>query len=98
MYVVIVEFSIKPGLAERFVERVRQQARDSLDGEPDCHVFDVCIDPGRANFVLLYEVYTDRGAFDAHLAAAHFSDFDTKVRDWVSDKRLACFERIERTG
>jgi quinol monooxygenase YgiN len=98
MYVVIVEFSIKPGLAVSFLERVRQQARDSLDGEPDCQVFDICIDPDRANFVLLYEVYSDRRAFDAHLASAHFSEFDTTVRDWVSDKRLACFERIEHSG
>jgi quinol monooxygenase YgiN len=98
MYVVIVEFSVKPGLAVSFIERVRQQARDSFDGEPDCHVFDVCTDPDRANFVLLYEVYSDRSAFAAHLASAHFSDFDATVRDWIVDKRLACFERIEATG
>jgi len=94
MYVVIVEFNIKPGFVVSFRERVRQQARDSLAGEPGCHLFDVCIDPDRADFVLLYEVYSDRDAFDTHLASAHFSGFDATVRDWVADKRVACFERI----
>jgi hypothetical protein len=42
---VVVEFAIKPEFAGRFRERVQQQARDSLELESECHVFDVCIDP-----------------------------------------------------
>ena len=94
MYVVIVEFTIREGFHEAFRERVRQQARDSLAQEDECLVFDVCIDPQREHFVLLYEVYSDATAFDAHLAAPHFVDFDATVRDWVEDKRVSRFERI----
>jgi autoinducer 2-degrading protein len=94
MYVVIVEFTIREEFAQRFRDRVRQQARDALEGEAECHVFDVCVDPRRADFVLLYEVYTDRAAFDAHLASAHFIDFDETVRDWISDKQVADFDRL----
>ena len=94
MYVVVVEFTIKAEFAVRFRERVRQQAKDSLALEPQCHVFDVCIDPARAEFVLLYEVYSERGAFDAHLGSAHFIDFDNTVSDWVDHKKVACYERI----
>ena len=93
MYVVIVEFTIQPGHAAAFKQRVMQQAMDSLEHEADCHVFDVCFDPGRENFVLLYEVYTDKAAFDAHLASAHFLDFDATVRPWISDKKLVLLER-----
>lgn len=94
MFVVVVEFSVQPEFAAAFVERVRQQARDSLAAEPECHVFDVCTDPGRPGFVLLYEVYGDSSAFDAHLASAHFLDFDTTVRDWIADKQVRTFERV----
>jgi autoinducer 2-degrading protein len=94
MYVVVVEFTIKPEFAGRFRERVQQQARDSLERESECHVFDVCIDPAQDEFVLLYEVYSERGAFDAHLESAHFSDFDNSVRDWVESKQVACYARI----
>lgn len=94
MYVVTVEFTIKPEFVEPFRERMLQQARDSLTGEQDCHVFDVCIDAQREQIVFLYEVYSDRSAFDVHLNSAHFIDFDLAVRDWVSDKQVVCFERI----
>jgi autoinducer 2-degrading protein len=94
MYVVIVEFTIRAEFALRFLDRVRQQARDSLELEPECHVFDVCVDPGRDDFVLLYEIYSDCGAFDTHLASSHFIDFDKTVRAWICDKQVASFERM----
>ncbi len=94
MYVVIVEFSLIPRYLEEFVARVRQQAADSLAREAGCRVFDVCRDPEREDHVLLYEVYDDRAAFDAHLASAHFLDFDATVSGWVRDKQLRLLEKI----
>ena len=94
MFVVVVEFSLRDGRRGDFRERVRRQARDSLQLEPDCHRFDVCVAPGRDDFVLLYEVYTDRAAFDAHLASAHFADFDAEVRGWIDDKRVTFYETV----
>ena len=94
MFVVVVEFILRDGKTRVFRDRVHRKARDSLELEPDCRRFDVCIDPGRDDFVFLYEVYTDRAAFDAHLASAHFATFDAEVRDWISDKRVAVYERI----
>jgi len=94
MYVVLVEFTAYPQHASAFRERVQQQANDSLRLEADCHVFDVCVDPERENFVLLYEVYTDRDTFDAHLGTQHFLDFDAAVKNWVSGKKVSVFERI----
>ena len=82
MYVVIVEFTLRDGFTEQFCERVKLQAQDSLQSEAGCHVFDVCIDPARTDFVLLYEVYSDREAFDK------------RVRDWYVGKRFFCYQRI----
>ena len=95
MYVVVVEFTAHPRHAAEFRERVCRQARDSLELEAGCHLFDVCTDPERDNFILLYEVYSDRRAFDTHLESEHFRDFDSTVRDWVADKRVSRFDRIE---
>ncbi len=94
MFVVVVEFSLHPGHARDFRERVLQQARDSLSLEAACRVFDVCIDPEREDSVLLYEVYDDRDAFDAHLASAHFEAFDATVSPWISHRRLTCYRRL----
>ena len=93
MYVVVVEFELHPQHAGDFRARVARQAADSLALEPGCLVFDVCVDPARDDFILLYEVYADRAAFDAHLQSAHFGDFDREVAGWIADKRVRGFER-----
>ena len=94
MFVVVVEFTVLTEFSERFLKRVRQQAQGSFKLEVDCHVFDVCIGSERKNRVLLYEVYTDKTAFDAHLASAHFRDFNDAVQEWVSEKQLSTFEKL----
>jgi quinol monooxygenase YgiN len=45
--------------------------------------------------IFLYEVYTHRAAFDAHLATPHFRSFDATVGTWVARKTVRIFERIE---
>ena len=95
MFVVVVEFTVRAEFIDRFLERVMQQAQDSLQLEVNCHVLDVCTCFETKNKVLLYEVYTDKTAFDAHLASAHFRDFNIAVQEWVSDKQLSTFERLQ---
>ena len=93
MFVVVVEFTIAPESFDDFLRRVKQQAADSLDLEPDCHVFDVCTSPERANLVLLYEVYTGAAAFQLHLDSEHFHAFDQEVTPWVTDKKVQTYQR-----
>jgi len=95
MLVVVVEFTVRAEFIERFLKRVMQQAQDSLQLEVDCHVFDVCNCFEKKGHVLLYEVYTDKTAFDVHLASAHFHHFNNAVQEWVSDRQLSTFERLE---
>ena len=45
MYVVIVDFVIKPEHAKPFAEAISENARASLEREPACHQFDVCVSP-----------------------------------------------------
>ena len=87
MLLVAVTFEILPERAEAFRDRVRRQATDSLD-EPGCRRFDVWCDTGDCSRVFLFEIYDDRAAFDAHLASAHFRDFDAEVSRWVRDKKI----------
>ena len=95
MFVVMVEFTVRAEFIEPFLKRVMRQAQDSLKLEVDCHVFDVCICSEKKSHVLLYEVYTGKAAFDVHLASAHFRDFNNAVQEWVSDKQLSTFERLQ---
>lgn len=87
MYLVAVTFEIAPTHAAEFSARVARQAEDSLT-EEGCHRFDVWVDPGNPARVFLYEIYTDRAAFDVHLASDHFKAFDAEVSGWIIDKMV----------
>jgi (4S)-4-hydroxy-5-phosphonooxypentane-2,3-dione isomerase len=93
MYVVVVDFRIKPERLEEFMPLMLENARLSRDTEPGCRQFDVCVDPANRTGVFLYELYNDRAAFDAHLATAHFKRFDAAVADMVASKAVRILTR-----
>ncbi|MEM9708572.1 MAG: putative quinol monooxygenase [Pseudomonadota bacterium] len=94
-YAVVVRFHIGPEAWEEFVALVKNNAHLSLQ-EPGCVQFDVLTDPARLGEVFLYEIYTDRAAFDAHLATAHFVDFDAAYRDMVSEKQVETWKEVRQ--
>jgi len=75
MYVILVDWVVQPDKAEWFYLRLLGQAEDSLAQEPQCHRFDVSRHETDTGRFLLYEIYTDRAAFDHHLKSAHFASF-----------------------
>ena len=93
MYVVTVVFEPKPEYAGAFRAAMLANAKVSRETEPGCRKFDVCVeaDTGRT---FLYELYDDRAAFEAHLAAAHFKTFDGVIRDWIARKDVRIYERV----
>jgi (4S)-4-hydroxy-5-phosphonooxypentane-2,3-dione isomerase len=93
MYVVIVDFKIKPERLAEFMPLMVENARASRETEPGCRVFDVCVDSADKTSVFLYEVYDDRAAFDAHLATAHFKRFDAAVAAMVAAKSVRTLAR-----
>ena len=88
MYVIVVDFRIKPERLAEFMPLMLENARASRETERGCRQFDVCVDPADKASVFLYEIYDDRAAFDAHLAAAHFKRFDTAVGPMVASKAV----------
>lgn len=88
MYAVCVTFDIRPDAFAAFVLRIQRQAADSLALEPGCHHFDVWTDDVRTSAVYLYEFYTDRRAFEDHLASSHFKDFERETQDMIVSKHV----------
>ena len=93
MFVITVKFVINEKDIEKFKVRILQQARDSLELEKDCHQFDVCHDPNNKNIVFLYEIYTDKNAFNMHLNSKHYLAFNDEVTSWVKEKIVTQLEK-----
>lgn len=86
MYVITVEFTINPAHQPEFMDAMRQQAHNSLELEKNCHHFDIAWSEEDQNLIFLYEVYTDRAAFEVHCASDHFRSFNRLISPWVTNK------------
>ena len=95
MYVITVEFHIRPAMAAAFRVAMLENAAASLRLEPGCRLFEVCFDPQDPAHCFLYEVYDDDAAFRAHLDSAHFKAFDSQVAPMVEQKNVTVWQRAD---
>ena len=93
MWVVIADFELKPEGREQFLSIAYQDAKDSLAHEPGCHQFDVLVHLDDPLNVTLYEVYADKEAFEAHLAAPHFMPFRDITPALIASQTVRTFTR-----
>ncbi len=76
MLVLTVNLTIRPDQIDSFMSQARENARLSK-AESGCQEFQVLVDPNNAASVLLYEIYDDAAAFEAHQQTSHFKSYLT---------------------
>ena len=84
MFSLVVQMEVRPGRREAFLAGMAANAEASVRDEPGCLRFDVCSVEGDENRFLLYELYTDAAAFEAHKASPHFAQWRTVAADVVA--------------
>ncbi|MDF1585007.1 NAD(P)-dependent oxidoreductase [Marinimicrococcus flavescens] len=92
--VILASFKVKPDSVEAFLEAARRHAQTSLSEEPGCQQFDVVQDgedPGR---VLLYEVYADDAAVEAHRGQPYMERFRLATQDLVEERTITRMSRL----
>ncbi len=94
-FVIVVEFRIHSGKMAAFRRLMDENARASCRDEPGCRRFDVLTSDKDPDHILLYEIYDDRAAFEAHVKTPHFAVFNRDSAPLVADKvvkeyALAC--------
>lgn len=93
MHAITVAFRVKANCLEDFLREMKLNAKRSLEREPGCRHFDVCVSPEDCRKVFLYELYDDREAFDLHLASEHFQTFDRLTTQWIDSKEVQAYIR-----
>jgi len=73
-FVLAVNIRIKPENVDAFMKGVLENARDARK-EPGCRQFEVLVDPKDRTRVMLFEIYDDERAFEAHQGTAHFQRY-----------------------
>jgi quinol monooxygenase YgiN len=92
-FVVTVVFRPKAEHRMAFRTAILENAAASVKNEPGCSLFDVC-ESKDGQEIFLYEIYDDEAAFKAHLATAHFKQFDAKAGPWVEHKQVLTYLRL----
>jgi len=93
-YVVLVEFRLRSGSRGDFRPLIDENARTSARVEAGCRRFDVIEPADNPDAVLLYEIYDDRAAFDAHVASRHYAKFDAECAGYVVGKSVTVGELV----
>ena len=73
-FVLVVNIRIKPENVDRWMKMAMENAREARK-EPGCRQFEVLVDPKDKAKVLLFEIYNDEKAFEAHQATPHFKKY-----------------------
>ena len=92
MFVLSVDLRIKPENVERFLAKAVENSADSRK-EPGCRQFDVLVDPKDSTRVMLYEVYVDEKAFDAHQQTAHFKKYVAEAVPLLASRERHLWKR-----
>jgi quinol monooxygenase YgiN len=82
--VLVVEYNIKPECRNAYLARIRRHRRDVLANEPGCRAFNILTTEEDPNRVLLYEVYADAAAFDAHGKTAYMASYRSETESMAA--------------
>ena len=92
MFVLTVQLRIKPENVDKFMQALQVNAREARK-EPGCKQFDVLVDPNDKTKVMLYEVYNDDKAFEAHQATPHFKKYLAEAVPLLASRERATWKR-----
>jgi quinol monooxygenase YgiN len=93
-FVLSVSLRIKPENVDHFMKRALENGKAARTTEPGCKQFDILVDPNDKTRVMLYEVYTDEKAFEAHQQTAHFKKYVAEAVPLLASRERQVFTRV----
>ncbi|MBN8997416.1 MAG: antibiotic biosynthesis monooxygenase [Rhizobiales bacterium] len=83
MFVQLVHIRIKPGCVEQFLDVFRVNY-EGTRAEPGNYRFDVLQDPADENHFVVYEMFEDEAAVDAHRRTEHYRRTNEALKSLMS--------------
>jgi (4S)-4-hydroxy-5-phosphonooxypentane-2,3-dione isomerase len=82
MFVLAVQIKIKPESVDAFMSKLAENAKNARK------------EPGCKQFVMLYEVYNDDKAFEAHQQTPHFKKYLAEAVPLLASRERSVWKRI----
>jgi (4S)-4-hydroxy-5-phosphonooxypentane-2,3-dione isomerase len=92
-FVLEVKIRIKPDSVDAFMAKLADNAKAART-EPGCRTFDVSVDPNDKTSVMLYEVYADEKAFQAHQETPHFKKYLAEAVPLLASRERRFWKRV----
>jgi len=91
-FVLVVSIRIKPENVDRWMKMALENAREARK-EPGCRQFEVLVDPKDRTRVMLFEIYDDDKAFEAHQATPHFKKYLAEAVPLLASRERQVFTK-----
>jgi autoinducer 2-degrading protein len=91
-FVLLVNIRIKPENVDRFMKELGANARAARQ-EPGCRQFEALVDPKDRTKVVLFEVYDDEKAFEAHQQTPHFKKYLAEAVPFLASRERQILTR-----
>ena len=82
-----VEISVKPGMRDAFLEKLAAHAA-GIRREDGCERLDVLLDTGSDDRVCVWEIWTNRAAWDAHMSNAASAAWRPVAAEYVLGEHI----------
>ena len=92
-FVLQVDIRVKPENVAAFMAKLAENSAAALQ-EPGCRQFDVLVDPKDPAHVMLYEIYDDEKAFEAHQQTAHFKRYLAEAVPLLASRERHVWRRV----
>jgi quinol monooxygenase YgiN len=91
-FVLVVNIRIKADNVEPFMALLLTNAREARQ-EPGCRQFEVLVDAADRTKVMLFEVYDDERAFEAHQQTPHFKNYLAQAVPLLASRERQVLQR-----
>ena len=92
-FALVVKLRIKSDSIDKFMAAVQENGKAARETEPGCRTFDILVDPNDPASAMLYEVYDDETAFEAHQKTAHFKKYLDTALQWLESRERQFYRR-----
>jgi (4S)-4-hydroxy-5-phosphonooxypentane-2,3-dione isomerase len=93
LYINLVELDIVPAEFDKFLEAIKENGAASVK-DPGCREFNIIVSEKDPHHVLLFEVYDNAAALEAHRATDHFKKYQAAVADMIAKREVRAFDSI----
>ncbi len=89
----VVEYDIVPGQIDAYLAALKENGAAAVK-EPGCREFNVLVSQKDPNHVLIFEVYNDAAAVQAHRETEHFKKYAATIKDMIAKRDARPFSSV----